>query len=158
MKKSLFVSVIITLIGLDGFSQSTGKTPQAVYAQAGGSSPLVGIHYDRRFSKSPGGAGFTVGFGYYGGFSSAIVSVPVSVNYLFGKEKHFAELAAGATYISLNKDFFESDKSAGGVFGHVNMGYRFQQGNGFFLRAGYSPLFTTSSFMSSAYIGLGYAF
>jgi hypothetical protein len=137
----------------------TDRPPQAVYIQIGGSAPLFSINYDRRFSKRVNGAGFSAGLGYYGESGASLFSIPVSLNYLFGRSNHFIELAGGATYFSAQSSFFGSDESETNIFFHINAGYRYQPTRGgFFFRGGISPLFAEGEFVTSFYLGFGHNF
>lgn len=139
----------------------TDRPPQAVYFQLGGSAPLLSANYDRRFGKKVNGAGFAVGAGFFGGTGFSVFSVPASLNYLFGRRSDFIELAAGATYLtgSIDDLFDDSNNSGGGVFYHLNAGYRHQPvTGGFFFRGGVSPLFFGDVYITSYYIGFGYNF
>jgi hypothetical protein len=141
----------------------TDRPPQAVYFQLGGSGPIISANYDRRFFNKVNGLGFAAGIGYWSesnfGANTSIFSVPLSINYLFGRRNDFLELAAGATYISASADLFDSNDSESGFFYHVNMGYRHQPATGgFFFRGGYSPLFYKGEYQTSFYLGFGYNF
>ncbi len=138
----------------------TDRPPQALYIQVGGSAPLFSANYDRRFGKRVDGAGFAVGVGFYGESGVSIFSIPVSINYLIGRSNHFIELAGGATYITAKESIFgSSDNSSSLVFFHINAGYRYQPTKGgFFVRVGFSPIFTTDGYFTSFYIGLGHNF
>lgn len=135
----------------------TDRPPQAVYFQLLGSGPILSVKYDRRFRKRVNGAGFATGIGFWGESDIKIFSVPVQVNYLFGKANHFMEVAGGTTYVSAAESFFDSDES--GFIHHLNVGYRHQptQG-GFFFRGGYSPLFYSSETITSFYLCFGLNF
>ncbi len=177
MKIYFFTLVILVALSIPAFSQAdtvrlrdiakqskivTDRPPQAVYFQLGGSGPIASANYDRRFGKRVNGVGFSAGLGYWNEFGISIFSIPVSVNYLFGRKNHFLELAAGTTFVSADVDWFDSqDENASGFIHHVNMGYRHQptQG-GFFFRGGISPLFVfeEGGYATSAYLGFGYNF
>ena len=139
----------------------TDRPPQAVYFQIGGSAPILSVNYDRRFSKKVNGFGFAAGLGFFGVSGSSIFSVPVSLNYLIGKDSHFMELAAGGTFVSTTtSDFFSNGTNHGSaVLGHFNLGYRYQPSNGgFFFRGGISPLFYGGEYATSYYVGFGHNF
>ncbi|MVN22565.1 hypothetical protein [Mucilaginibacter arboris] len=139
----------------------TDRTPQAVYFQFGGSGPILSVNYDTRFRKKVNGAGFTAGLGFFGGSGDAIVSVPVSVNYLFGRKSDFAEIAGGATFIAgSTSNIFSENSNSSTFFYHLNAGYRHQSATkGFFFRGGVSPLFLGSGeFVTWFYLGAGYNF
>lgn len=139
----------------------TDRPPQALYFLIGGSGPLLSIQYDRRFSKKVNGFGFAAGAGFYGISGISIFSIPASLNYLFGRNSHFLEVAAGTTFISATAtDFFSSGSSNGsGFIFHLNAGYRYQPTRGgFFFRGGISPLFFDGEYATSYYIGFGHNF
>ncbi len=143
----------------------TDRAPQAVYFQLGGSGPILSVNYDRRFQKKLNGLGFAVGIGYFGVEGVSLFSVPVSLNYLFGHNSHFVELAAGTTFVSAQtSDFFGSGSNSGsGFLYHINVGYRYQPTTGgFFFRGGVSPIFTSASdgggHITSYYLGFGHNF
>lgn len=139
----------------------TDRPPQAMYFQIGGSAPILSVNYDRRFSKRLNGAGFAAGVGFWGGTGVAIISVPASLNYLFGRKSHFIEVAGGATFITGSaSDIFDDTKSTeSGIIYHLNAGYRYQPATGgFFFRGGISPLFYKKDYVTSYYIGFGHNF
>ncbi len=140
----------------------TDRAPQAIYFGLGGSGPIFSANYDRRFAKKLNGFGFTAGLGFFGATGVSIFSVPVSINYLFGKQNHFLELGAGLTYASAASYDFVNDGSSGSgstIFEHINLGYRYQPATGgFFARVGMSPLFFEGEYITSYYLGFGYAF
>ncbi|MEO6327337.1 MAG: hypothetical protein ABIO55_00305 [Ginsengibacter sp.] len=138
----------------------TDRAPQAIYFQIGGSGPILSVNYDRRFAKKVNGAGFAVGLGYFGISGIGIFSIPVSLNYLFGKNSHFIEAAAGASFVTATSDLFNDDAQTGSTFiYHVNLGCRYQPTRGgFFFRGGISPLFISNGYLTSYYIGFGHNF
>ena len=139
----------------------TDRPPQAIYFLLGGSGPLLSVNYDRRFKNRVNGAGFAVGLGFFGEIGVSIFSIPVSVNYLLGRNSHFLEIAGGATFISARAtDIFGSGSSSGSlVFYHINAGYRYQPTKGgFFFRGGISPLFFGGEYVTSYYLGFGHNF
>lgn len=147
--------------GLEGSNKIvTDRPPQAVYFGVGGSGPLFSVNYDRRFGKRLNGFGFTGGLGFFGQTGATIFSVPASINYLIGKQNHFIELAAGATFVTGYFDAFDGEDETGSmVFGHFNLGYRYQPAKGgFFARTGVSPLFASEGYVTSYYLGLGFCF
>ena len=139
----------------------TDRPPQVVYFQIGGAGLLLSGVYDRRFSKRVNGPGFAAGLGYYGFLGFNIITVPVSLNYLFGRSTHFVEVAAGGTYVSASEiGFFnEEPSSQSTVIIHGNLGYRYQPTKGgFCFRGGFSPLFYQGESAMSYYVSFGYNF
>lgn len=138
----------------------TDRPPQAVYFLIGGSGPILSVQYDRRLSKRVNGFGFASGLGFYSLAGITIFSIPVSVNYLIGRNTHFIELAAGTTFVTATSDLFSTTNSSGsGFIHHINLGYRYQPTKGgFFFRGGFSPLFFQSETGMSYYLGFGHNF
>lgn len=139
----------------------TDRPPQAVYFGLGGSGPIFSVNYDRRFSKKLNGFGFAAGLGFAGSSDGSVFSVPASLNYLFGRQSHFLELAAGATFLtgSTFDEFDGSTDTESFFMGHINVGYRYQPAKGgFFARTGVSPIFAEGEYVTWFYLGLGYCF
>jgi len=134
--------------------------PQAVYFLIGGSGPFLSANYDRRFGKRVSGPGFAVGVGYYSDFGINVFSIPVSLNYLLGRNPHFIEVAAGTTFATATSDLFSDERETGSLFFyHINVGYRYQPNwRGLFIRGGVSPLFGQGRYLTSYYGGVGYNF
>ena len=157
LKMGFFLCILIVWMQHPAESQ-TPKRGQAVYFNLGGSAPLVAVNYDRRIHKKNNGAGFSIGGGYYGGLSTPVISIPVSINYLAGHRYHFAEVATGATWISERGDFWDDGKQNGGVLWHATAGYRFQHKKGLIARIGAGPLFAKDYYSFWLYLGVGVAF
>lgn len=175
MKALIFTLVLIFYV-CQGFAQNdtirlkktsqdnkvivTDRPPQAVYFQLGGSAPILSVNYDRRFGNRVNGAGFSAGLGFWGGTGVAVLSIPASLNYLFGRKSDFIELAGGATFVTGSVDLFDdSENSGSGMLYHFNAGYRHQPAaGGFLFRGGISPLFFGGGYVTSYYIGFGYNF
>ncbi|HET7898899.1 MAG TPA: hypothetical protein VFL47_14540, partial [Flavisolibacter sp.] len=84
-------------------------------------------------------------------------SVPLSLNYLIGRDSHFIEVGAGTTYVTGSPDIFDDGES--NFVHHINLGYRYQPTRGgFFFRGGYSPLFYQGDYGTSFYLGFGHNF
>jgi hypothetical protein len=134
---------------------------KAVYAEMVGRALMYSINFDMRAERgSQKGWGFSVGYSRLG---LALVTdngrdlryhpmnlVPVSINYLLGKNKHFMELGGGATFMlgglrnyQLEEYVFADDAiPAKGMFGHFIVGYRYVPPiNGIMLRLTATPLF-----------------
>ncbi|CAN5197652.1 hypothetical protein BH09BAC2_BH09BAC2_19270 [soil metagenome] len=139
----------------------TDRPPQVIYFQVGGSAPAFSLNYDRRISSTTNGFGFALGIGYYGFSQAHVFSIPASVNYLFGSEINFIELAAGATFINgtTSKILNGVSTNESDFLYHFNAGYRYQPAAGqFFFRIGASPLFGDGGYITSFYLGLGHNF
>jgi hypothetical protein len=161
--KMMMLGFFLFCVALTSWAQegagTVAKPPQAVYLQFGGSGPVWSVQYDRRFGRKRNGAGFATGVGYWNSQGVNTVSIPVSVNYLIGKQKHFLELAGGTTFLTGTVEFYGEEAEGSGFVHHLSAGYRLQPLNkGFFLRAGLSPLFFGSESVLGAYLGLGIGF
>jgi len=137
----------------------TDRAPQALYLGIGGSGPFLSFNYDRRFMKKVNGPGFTAGLGLWGFSGLTVFSVPVSVNYLLGKDSHFLELAGGVTFLTTGGKLFAGNSNQPRFIFHFNAGYRYQPSRGgFFFRGGISPLFAGGEYVISYYLGFGHNF
>ena len=137
----------------------TDRPPQAIYFQIGGSAPILSINYDRRFSRKLNGLGFAIGLGFWGSSGVSVFSVPLSINYLIGRNNHFVELAAGTAFVSARLNWFDDTESGSTFIQHLNIGYRYQPVHGgFFFRGGISPLFFNGGYLTSYYLGFGHNF
>ncbi len=142
-----------------------GNRAQSVYFELLGPGLTYSFNYDTRFQNSLNGLGGRAGLGYIAVEGNSVLSVPVMVNYLLGKEGKYFEMGLGATYIgfnsaqsaSTNEVLFIDDSQ---VFGTMVFGYRRQPVDGGFLfRVGLSPVFGSGNFIPYyGYIAFGYAF
>jgi hypothetical protein len=146
IKIAWFFSFTLFLFGaiLEGYSQQSEK-PQAVFVEGLGSGILYSFNYDTRFSDSPSGWGARAGMGYTSLEGLRMYTLPLVVNHLIGKKKHFLELGAGVTLVRVNdrtninphSSFLNVENE---VLGTLAIGYRRVSTSGFTLRAGLTPL------------------
>ncbi len=135
---------------------------QTVYMEYGGASALLSVNFDTRFRQQRNGWGMRLGVGYLPDGPQHRFSIPAQLNYLFGKQRHFFEAAAGASYYYTNIEgsTWGIDSNPGSsVFATLGAGYRYQPlGRGFSVRAGATGLW--GSFLPAVlpYVSLGYAF
>ncbi len=125
-----------------------------------GRGGLFSLNYDARFAKREKGIGYSIGIGGaplgLGGYScndGFQLSIPVSLNYLAGKNKHLFELGAGFVPVLISgtkvfctlppdKKYFFSDDT--GSYGYLLAGYRYQpMSKKLTYRIFVSPLFQT---------------
>jgi hypothetical protein len=138
------------------------RPPEALSLQFFGSSPFLSVNYDRRLKRRVDGLGFSVGIGGSSVKDSTknkpVVTLPLALNYLFGKHTDFIEVCGGVTLVSNYLDIFNSvtaDKV--GFYAHVGLGYRHQPVlGGLFYRLGVSPLYSPEESGMSYYFGIGY--
>ncbi len=142
------------------------KAAKAAYAEIGGPG-IASANFDTRFQKTEDGLGGRIGIGGFSLGSSAdggkisIITIPVGVNYLIGKDnKNYFELGAGFTYVGAkSSDSFNSDNFSSS-FGNITLGYRLApESGGFFFKAEITPVFGKGFFIPYyGGIGFGYKF
>ncbi len=178
--KSIFVSLLF-FVAIASHGQTTSSAAPKVpgrtsfYAEVGGPGILFSANIDSRFKPSVFGWGFRAGLGFvtadeqienppnsFNYETRSVVTLPVQINYVFGKPEsvHTFEAGAGVTYVSKKLDilnFYDDKKSQ--VFGTASFMYRRQPLNGGFTwRIGFTPLITSGYIQPSAAVGVGYSF
>ena len=143
------------------------------YAELGGPGILFSANFDRRFSKSQLGFGGRAGIGFisgyfddynnnYGSIQRSIITLPVQLNYIFGKENsvHAFEVGLGATFIGRKVDILDFDyNNPTQLFGTASFMYRRQPKNGgFSWRGGLTPLLAKGYIQPFAGFSFGYTF
>jgi hypothetical protein len=175
------LSFLMLLCTITGFAQPTTK---AVYVEIGGAGLPFSFNYDTRFKKGVNtGIGGRIGLGGFALEDEKMLTVPVQLNWLFGKEKNFFELGFGATYLHYKGysyyedyvcgvtgcyptgkvyagDFILPISNVNSVMGTLNFGYRrMPTGSGFTWRAAITPVFNENGFWPLyAGVGIGYKF
>ncbi|HEV8080688.1 MAG TPA: hypothetical protein VGP43_08250 [Chitinophagaceae bacterium] len=160
MKKLLLLLPVVFTLSTYVHAQKAAK---AVYAEIGGPG-LASANFDMRFKKEEGGLGFRVGIGGFAlsdgfGDRASILSVPVGLNYLIGKDqKNYFEVGVGFTYINgTSESGFGSDNFSSS-FGNLTLGYRLAPAKGgFFFKAQITPVFG-SGFFIPYYGGIGFGY
>jgi hypothetical protein len=182
MQKQLFSLLAFITISVSGFSQETkpgepypGKT--SFYAEFGGPGILFSANLDTRFKKTNLGWGGRVGLGfvtddretydpvtgYYSyGNRKSVITVPVQVNYIFGKSAspHTFEVGAGLTALSKKIDAFNfDDEDPTYVYGTFSFMYRRQPAaGGFTWRIGFTPMVSGGYIQPSGGASVGWSF
>lgn len=178
MFKSILFSVFV-LSSISLYAQTegnVGKIPgrTSFYAELGGPGILFSANIDTRFTKSSLGWGGRIGLGfvtadeeiynngnYYYDLAS-VVTLPVQVNYVFGKgdSPHTFEVGAGVTYVGKKLDIFNFyDDKKSNVFGTASFMYRRQPlRGGFTWRIGFTPLVAKGYIQPSGAVSVGYSF
>lgn len=137
---------------------------KAVYLEVLGNGLTYSLNFDARFSKSLKGLGGRAGIGYMAVDGDNLTSIPIIVNYLFGKDKHYFEVGAGTAFLAASTptQFGSIDtREKGSAFiGTMSFGYRLEpQNGGFMFRAGITPLFDGTSFFPFwPQVSFGYSF
>ena len=178
MKKAL-TAFAIALLSVSAVSaqQSTESTPTIAqtqfYAELGGPGVLFSANIDHRFNKSHIGWGGRIGLGFVSGDYEydnngyyyqrrSVLTIPVQVNYVFGKgnSPHTFEVGAGATVLGRKIDVFNiysNERSS--VLGTAAFMYRRQPMNGGFAwRIGFTPIVYSGYIQASGGVSVGYAF
>lgn len=160
----LFFLLINNAKGQESRSESLGseKRAQNIFVELGGQGLLFTANYDTRFSKRRDGLGGRVGIGYIAADGDNATTVPLSLNYLLGKGKHFFEMGLGATLLATkasDHSFVFNDNDSY-IIGTMSFSYRLQPvDRGFSFRAGLTPVFNKDFFIPYyAGLSLGYSF
>jgi hypothetical protein len=178
--------VLAMLASASSFAQSgkTSKPGQSFFAEL--QSPgIFSANYDRRFTKSAFGFGARVGVGFATGYSTtwfadpsgyyhyedrrrSVLTIPVQVNYLFGKPSSTSafEVGAGAIFTGRKLDIFDDNyndfgrgKNISAVHGTASFMYRrMPKDGGFSWRAGFTPTFSKNSVQAGISASVGYNF
>jgi hypothetical protein len=145
MPKLLSCLILASLSAIVSYSQESKSNISNVpgqtsfFAEIGGPGILFSANIDRRFTSSTLGWGFRAGLGfvtadeekevngYYEYEPTSTVTVPVQLNYIFGKtdSPHSFEVGAGVTYVGKKLDImnFYDDRQSN-VFGTFSFMYR----------------------------------
>jgi hypothetical protein len=177
--RKLFLFVASLFAAVFSFAQNSGKVEgrTSFFAEGGGPGILFSTNIDQRFHQSNLGIGGRVGIGfvtawadnydpvtgyYSGGKQSSVITVPVQVNYIFGKPNtpHSFEVGAGATYVGKKldiMDFYQERRT--NLFGTFSFMYRRQPKNGgVSWRIGFTPLFAQGYIQPFGGVSIGYNF
>lgn len=158
--KKLFAVLVCSFAAITIVSAQTAA--KSAYVEIGGPG-VASANFDTRFSKTEGGLGGRIGIGGFGSDGFGMLTVPVGLNYLIGKDnKNYFEIGAGFTYVHTKGDilFGDSNDENSSSFGHLSFGYRLQPAKGGFLfRAAIVPVFGKGYFVPYyAGIAFGYKF
>ena len=178
----------LSLVSICVFAQENSSKTTVPYrsfiAEVGGPGVLFSVNYDTRFKKTPFGLGGRVGVGFTTGYINAtytidpvtgnyfytgngknvsVLTVPVQLNYLFGKagSKSALEVGAGATYVGKNSDFFYNynNTTKASIYGNASFMYRrMPTEGGFSWRVGFTPLIGNGLIQASAAASVGFNF
>ena len=160
-------SFLILLLASISFQQITAQRlndpkPESgrascVFGEFGGNGLVFSANYDTRFKQSQSGPGGRIGIGFFGGDGGGIVTFPIGLNFLNGRNGNYFETGLGITIVTITGSDF------GGITGSVivpSVGYRYQSmTEGFTGRVAITPLIGTSGgFAFWAGISAGYKF
>lgn len=188
MRKCIMTLVLSLVLSPFIFSQnispdakiSIGKS--SFIAEIGGPGIAFSANYDTRFKQSRLGLGGRIGIGfvsayddyydpntgnYYGGDQQSAITLPVQLNYIFGKNNspHSFEVGGGLTYVTKKLNIMNFDYYSGNedhrtqLFGTFSFMYRRQPVNGgFSWRVGFTPLVGNGYIQAFAAASVGYNF
>lgn len=147
------------------------------YAEVGGPGVLFSANFDKRFHRTHLGWGARAGLGfvtawedeydttyryYFNSHQRSVLTIPVQINYIFGKPSspHTFEAGAGLTLLSRKMDVFNYyDEEKSQLLGTFSFMYRRQPLNGgFSWRIGFTPVITSAFIQPSAGASVGYNF
>ena len=190
MKKRLLLFAIVGLlitVNQSLFAQSEIIAGKQFYVEWGGPGVIMSANFDARFKSSERlGLGYRLGVGYgteefldnivkffdaddpfsyfkdYT-FPRPFYTVPVGLNYAFGKPNRSSsfEFGAGVTFLSRKVSLYYYEmKKPGLVIGSLSFMYRLMPANGgFSFRVGITPIIGTSGdLFPMGAVGFGYAF
>ena len=132
---------------------------QAIFFEVLGAGLTYSFNYDTRFQQTRDGLGIRVGASYIGDVNDGgILTVPVQINHLMGKNNKYFELGIGATYASATGILDEGDSDT--VVGTMTFGYRLQpEDGGFLFRISMTPVLVGDIFFPFyGGVSFGYAF
>ena len=177
--RKLFLTLVAACTFLFSFAQSkssSGIARNSFFAELGGAGIMFSANIDHRFKETNLGWGGRIGLGFvtayeydsssYGYYYSedpiSTITVPVQLNYIFGKgtSPHTFEVGAGVTYVGKELEimnFYDDRQSK--WFGTFSFMYRRQpKDGGFTWRIGFTPLFAKGYIQAFGGAGLGYNF
>lgn len=178
MKATFLSLLIIASVFVHAQTETTtlkvpGRT--AFYAEFGGPGILFSANIDSRFKPSIYGWGFRGGLGFvtadeeidngpnrFNYETRSVVTIPVQVNYIFGKQSsvHTFEVGGGLTVVSKKLDILNyTNNNKSNLFGTASFMYRRQPVEGGFMwRIGFTPLIAKGYIQPSAGVAVGYSF
>jgi len=165
-------------------NEKEGKNDKMFYAELGGAGVLFSANMDFRFKPNTrlgwgarAGIGFTIyeketqvvypggGFGYNYDTKS-IATIPVGLNYVFGKptSANTFEVGAGATFLTQKASVLSyensGDRKEGNILGNFSFMYRrVPIDGGFAWRVGFTPVINADGqIFPTGAVSIGYSF
>ncbi len=141
---SCILFLIVTLGVNDLHAQEVTPPKNAFYAELGGNGLLFSANYDYRAGEK---FGFRGGLGYLGIGSTGVVTIPLGINVLLGKDGKYFEMGVGATAVISDYD----------LYGTLSFSYRSQPlEGGVMWKAGITPFFNREDFVPFLGVAVGY--
>jgi hypothetical protein len=174
MKKLTALVMGSVLLSFSALAQSDASKAvpgrSSFYAELGGPGVLFSANIDTRFKPSRLGLGGRAGIGFVttsdydtdpGSYRNrSVLTVPVQLNYIFGKgtSPHTFEVGAGLTFLGKSLDVFDiGDRDQ--FLGTFAFMYRRQPvDGGFGWRIGFTPIVGGGYIQPSGGVGVGYNF
>jgi hypothetical protein len=161
LNTSISTCLLVFMLQIPAHAQE-GKRMTQVFFEYGGTSPAYSINIDSRFAESNKGLGARIGVGYQWDGPQEAWSIPLQVNYLLGRTKHFFEPALGLAYYYNNQvgsTWGMNSNEGSSIYGSLSLGYRYQPlRRGFTGRAGVAGLYGSFIPFIVPYASVGYAF
>ncbi|MEZ4883802.1 MAG: hypothetical protein R3E32_03610 [Chitinophagales bacterium] len=135
------------------------RKAQAIFFEVLGAGLTYSFNYDTRFNQTRDGLGIRAGISYIGDIEEGgIMTIPVQINHLMGKDNKYFELGIGATYATATGFLGDGDDNT--VVGTMTFGYRLQpEDGGFLFRVSVTPVLVEGVFFPYfGGISFGYAF
>jgi len=160
MNRSItFILALLMFMACDR-QQAKAQATKTFYVELLGNGLVFSANYDMRFAAAEtDGLGGRLGIGYVGGgdLGGSVLTVPVIINYLLGKDGKYFEVGAGFTYVGGNTTFADGFES--GIIGTMSFQYRRQPiDGGFMWKIGLTPVIAAGTFIPYwPGISIGYA-
>jgi hypothetical protein len=134
-----------------------------LFAEIGGPGIAISINYDARFkSGQKDGFGYRVGVGYFAAGNNTVFTIPVQVNYLYGKDGKYLELGIGTTFINSRGDNYSSPTwefdTVTGLAATAVIGVRYEPNKALNFRLGYVPIVSSYGLINAGGFSVGYTF
>jgi hypothetical protein len=134
-----------------------------LFAEIGGPGIAISINYDARFkSGQKDGFGYRVGIGYFAAGNNTVFTIPVQVNYLYGKDGKYLELGIGTTFINSRGDNYSSPTwefdTVTGLAATAVIGVRYEPNKALNFRLGYVPIVSSYGLINAGGFSVGYTF
>ena len=139
------------------------KGNKIIFAEIGGPGIAISINYDQRFDKTKkDGFGFRAGVGYFAAGNNTVFTIPVQVNYLYGKDGKYIELGLGTTFVNSKGDNYSSPvwefDTVTGLAATAVIGVRYEPNNALNFRLGYVPIVSVYGLTNAGGFSIGYTF
>ncbi|MCP9765037.1 hypothetical protein [Lacihabitans soyangensis] len=152
-------TILLTIfLPLYTFSQSRNPV---IFGEILGQTSLISVNFDSRFLKCDDGLGFRIGYGMSNAFACKECDfivlrgniIPISLNYLLGKNKHHLEFGTGLTAFLSKKNSSAfpilglGDYNLSKNYGTFSLGYRYYKKTpSLFFGLAWVPIYNRNNF------------